>query len=527
MQPIITCLVAGLQYLIHPQKIGSIQETINPDVLLPVTLLTTDEIFGDLDGILDLLDDYDDVFTPDFGSVLIEKPGPGQSNASQLDSFNDRPSRQLYQLEGINGRSNGFSELPSGPYFLHGPNLHQAWRLYNDDLDAFTFGVIPDNPSQPNEFQVLASLSSQGDSKSIAVPSRLYHPRPSPRKPLSGIRISINDFMSLNGTQSSLSSRAWASLYSSAAATTAEFAQKLIDLGAVIVGKTKASQLGTGVEWVDEQAPWTPRGDGYRVISGNSVGAAAGLAGYEWLQRSIGSDDRGLSAQHGVYSIAPSPESASQDGILHFSRPGNTRLFSRSLEDLLTLTISCLSINSPKTSLPERIIYPIDLHSSFDTSPKPLMSEVFVALERFLGVEVEPVSLEKIWNETRPEDAHDEGMQLYMKEASFQSWCYEYYHASEDFRSQYSDKFHKQPFVEATPQFLWNVGKLVTKSKYEEHLNHLKIYRKWFHKHIMAIDSTPNAEVIMILPCGSSESRYRDEPTMCVLRRLHPPAQHD
>jgi hypothetical protein len=71
-----------------------------------------------------------------------------------------------------------------------------------------------------------------------------------------------------------------------------------------------------------------------------------------------------------------------------------------------------------------------------------------------------------------------------------------------------------------------NVGKLVAKSKYEEHLNRLKIYREWFDKHIMAIDSTPNAEVVMILPCGSS-ARYRDEPTMCVLRRLHPSAQHD
>lgn len=139
-------------------------------------------------------------------------------------------------------------------------------------------------------FQVLSSLSSQGSSKSIAVPSKLYHPRPSLRKPLSGIRVSISDFTSLNGTGSALSSRAWASLYSTPSMTTAGHARSLIDLGAIIVGKTKTSHLSTGVEWVDEQAPWSARGDGYQTLFGPSVGAAAGLLGYEWLQQSIGCD---------------------------------------------------------------------------------------------------------------------------------------------------------------------------------------------------------------------------------------------
>jgi hypothetical protein len=49
------------------------------------------------------------------------------------------------------------------------------------------------------------------------------------------------------------------------------------------------------------------------------------------------------------------------------------------------------------------------------------MNELFETLQRFLGFDVEPVSLEKIWNETRPADAHDEGMQLYMKEVSAHS----------------------------------------------------------------------------------------------------------
>jgi Asp-tRNA(Asn)/Glu-tRNA(Gln) amidotransferase A subunit family amidase len=143
-----------------------------------------------------------------------------------------------------------------------------------------------------SRFQPLTSSSLQGDSQAIPVPSRLYHPRPSPRKPLSGIRVSISDTISLKGTHTTFSSRAWKSLYKNPSDKTAEYARKLLDLGAVLVGKTKTSQFGTGAEWVDEQAPWSSRGDGYERLKGGSVGAAAASIGYEWFQHSVGVGSR-------------------------------------------------------------------------------------------------------------------------------------------------------------------------------------------------------------------------------------------
>ncbi|KAK7420198.1 hypothetical protein QQX98_002851 [Neonectria punicea] len=511
MKPIFTCAVAGLQYLIHPQKLGSIQETINPDSIIPITLLTTDEVFGDLESLLHLLDEYDDVFTPEFGSVLVEKPGKG--NGSNFVSLQDRSARQVYHLDDIAGLSDDFSELPSGPYFLHGPNLYQAWRLYDDDLEAFTFGVIPDDVNEPNGFQVLSALSSNGDYKSIAVPSRLYHPRPSLRKPLSGIRIAISDLFSLNGTRTTLSSRAWTSLYSAPSTTTTEYVQTLVDLGAIIVGKTKTSQLGTGAEWVDAQPPWSARGDGYQMLLGSSVGAAASLTGYDWLQQSIGSDDHGLAAKAGLYSMAPSPRSISLHGMKKTSNYTNERLFSRSLEDLLHMITTSLGISSPRVKLPKRIIYPVDLHPAVNSSQQAWMKQFISTLEKFIRVQVEEINIGETWAGDRPAEAHDEEMQTYMKDAPFHSWCYEYYHTFDDFRDGYSDKFHKRPFIEATAQFLWNVGEVVTADEYKEHVGRLNVYRKWFHEHIMALNSTPKAEAIMILPCGTSDIRHRDEST--------------
>lgn len=43
------------------------------------------------------------------------------------------------------------SRLPSGPYFLVGKDIHQAWRLYSDDLDAFVIATVPEDPLNPKK----------------------------------------------------------------------------------------------------------------------------------------------------------------------------------------------------------------------------------------------------------------------------------------------------------------------------------------------------------------------------------------
>lgn len=134
-------------------------------------------------------------------------------------------------------------------------------------------------------------LSPQGNFKTVPVPSRLYHPRPSARKPLSGLRISVSDSLSLHGVPTTLGSRAWSSLYTSRGEVNTNYVQEIINLGAVVIGKTKMTQfgrLGLDGEWVDEQAPWNPRGDGHQKISGSSPGAAAALMGYEWMDHAVG-----------------------------------------------------------------------------------------------------------------------------------------------------------------------------------------------------------------------------------------------
>ena len=126
---------------------GAIEETINPDAIVPVTLLTTSEIFSDVDALLKLYDTYDDVFVPEFGAILVEKSDGHSAEASYLNKTD--LAQDVYSLSNAMSAED-ISNLPSGPYFLHGPNLHQAWRLYGDNLDAFTFGVIPEDINKPD-----------------------------------------------------------------------------------------------------------------------------------------------------------------------------------------------------------------------------------------------------------------------------------------------------------------------------------------------------------------------------------------
>lgn len=143
-----------------------------------------------------------------------------------------------------------------------------------------------------DRFTPLEVLSQDGIRKSIAVPSRLYRDR-SESKPLSGSRFCLKDIFRVAGVKTTMMSRAYTDLYEPETES-ADYVKKLISLGAVIVGKTKMTQFASSDEptdqWIDFHCPINPRGDMYQSPEGSSSGAAVALAGYPWLDESIGGD---------------------------------------------------------------------------------------------------------------------------------------------------------------------------------------------------------------------------------------------
>ncbi|KAL7919749.1 hypothetical protein ACQKWADRAFT_322711 [Trichoderma austrokoningii] len=520
MKNLFTVVVAGCQYLLHPQKLGTIEQTINPDALIPVTLLTTSEINGDVDGILDLFATVDDVFQSDFGGILVEKPDKDHT-IGLVQNIGPRSSRTVVRLQQIEVKdrdetdAGGFGDLPSGPYFLHGPNLYQAWRLYDDVLDAFTFGVIPNSINDTDDgYEALSSLSDNGSFKSIAVPSRLYHAAPSIRKPLSGVRISITDAASLKGVRTTLSSRAWTELHDTEATETAKFVKSLTDMGAIIVGKTKSSQFDSGREWVDVGAPWNSRGDGYQDSGGSAAGAGASVSGYDWMEYAVAQDSfdgiREQARVHGVYSIRPTAGAISLDGWQVDSQNYAVAGFlSRSLKDLLKLVQVASNMTDDNVAFPKRIVYPLDLAPIFEGN-QALTDKFISALEHFLGIQADKISLADIWDSKPPIEADGQSLEEYMRQAPFSSFCAEFYDQYQDFYRSYKEKFGYVPYVEATPRFRWSVGENESEEDGKSHHERIEVFKTWFGENVMP--TLQDSESIMILPFGPHHTvHYRDD----------------
>ena len=107
--------------------------------------------------------------------------------------------------------------------------------------------------------------------------------------------MSVKDNIDIAGVKTALASRAWEELYP-AKETTAPALDRLLDLGAIVVGKSKLSQFAEvetpTADWVDVHGPFNTRGDGYLNPEGSTSGGAAALAAYGWLDVSVGTDSK-------------------------------------------------------------------------------------------------------------------------------------------------------------------------------------------------------------------------------------------
>lgn len=106
------------------------------------------------------------------------------------------------------------------------------------------------------------------------------------------MRIAVKYNYHFEGIRTSFGSRSYFNTYGPQPET-AECVQRLMELGAIVTGKTKMTSFMVWeeqVESVDYQAPWNSRADGFRSPGGSSSGSAAALAAYDWLDITLGTD---------------------------------------------------------------------------------------------------------------------------------------------------------------------------------------------------------------------------------------------
>ncbi len=97
----------------------------------------------------------DDVFNSDFtyGSIMLAQV----TNGSQAerppvsDAVKEYLRAKSSELLFVDPSEAG-TPLPEGPYFFKNKRLHQAWRLYEDNLCSLVTAVIPAEPDEKHEF---------------------------------------------------------------------------------------------------------------------------------------------------------------------------------------------------------------------------------------------------------------------------------------------------------------------------------------------------------------------------------------
>ncbi|KAI0856904.1 putative amidase [Xylaria cubensis] len=505
-------------YFVHPQEVGRlIEPTAVTELWTPAVLLSIPDAEFSSEHVQNALDDFshrDDVFSDDFSSTLVLQPGRDVDVSSVTAQLTEsRLFRTIYRNES----GHKHHSLPSGPYFIRGKSIHQAWKLYEDDLDAFVIPTIVDDVFNPESFSVLQAVSQQGSFKSIAVPSRLYS-SPSKEKPLAGARVSIKDNYDLKGIRTTMMNRAYNELYPPRTSS-ADYAAKLIELGAVIVGKTKMSAFASAEEpidqWVDYHCPFNPRGDQYQTPSCSSAGAGASLAGYSWLDHSIGSDTSGSirlpAAFNGLFGLRTSYGIASRQGIVPSCNEFDTvGTLHRSLKDAKHLIAATLNVPD-SYQFPKRLLYPLDFFPQADADQQA-MTEAFIAIvEKFLNVKRTPISITDTWASNPPEAAEGKTLQEYLEMSAVWPMYYDTYHTFDDFRQDYLAKYGKPPFIGPYMRKRWSIAVPFTKEERAQGVAEMDVFRTWFKNNIMGEDRNTVTDAVMIMPFGAAAPKYRDD----------------
>lgn len=219
-----------------------------------------------VDAQLAALQSLDDVISTDFLSTIVFHTVSGEP----LPPFVPPQSQVTYRSATFD------SQLHSGPYLWMGKEIYRVYKLYPDPYGAFMYGVVP-TEGDVGSYQRIPS-------NFIPVPSRAYFPPPTGARPLSGKRIAVKDIYDIRGLETGAGSKAYAALQEESMRTALSI-QRLIDQGAVIVGKTKTTQFASGaaaIDWVDYQCPFNPRGCGYLDPDCSSTGSGVAIAAYPW-----------------------------------------------------------------------------------------------------------------------------------------------------------------------------------------------------------------------------------------------------
>ncbi|KAI0393486.1 amidase [Xylariaceae sp. FL0594] len=455
----------------------------------------------------------DDVFQPSFATCIVFYGSSEQNLHVTKEAKEELRGWGMRECHFV-GRV-PFAKVPPGPYVFAKGKVWQPWR------ESTTIPTLPScarSSPRPTSLEDKLDYGEGGFDGRVIVPSRCYFPE-SLSLPLNGLRVAVKDNIDIKSHRTTLNNRAWREFWPPASKT-AHCVQLLIDAGAIIVGKTKSQAMTVReepLEAVEFTDPFNPRGDGYQVPSGSSSGSAAAIGAYGWLDLSLGSDTNGSVRKpahyNGCHTIRPTHGIMNTEGVVgffpEFDMPG---FFGRDLAEFPQIMSVWYGespmLLSPSEKPVNKILYPQDYLPTTNKDQSAVINNFVTALEGYLGVTRESVSIAERWAKDQPDGSDHTDISQYLEKAGCYPFFHDTYQNSEPFRVGYEKAFGKPPFVHLFEHWLWNLGKSISKEERDECWRRLEVYRKWLLKDVF--QSTSGVVTIMVLPIEVGQFNYRD-----------------
>ncbi|KAJ5375815.1 Amidase [Penicillium concentricum] len=500
------------------------------DEIVPLTVIRTDEPLLTTNIIKETISNYsatDDVFQTGFletvflfydghgrGQVepAVQKALKGLGNKHAMTSSSYRSVKHFISARLLR-------DIPNGPYF-YSPRtgeIYQAFRLYADHQLAFTEAVLGDGTGG---FKPLPATSSGAMTKSVAVPSKLYY-TPTSAKPLAGLRVGVKDIFDMKGLRTGGGNRAFYDLYPPRN-TTGPALQRLIDAGAIIVGKMGTVQFANGdnptADWVDFHCPFNPRGDGYQAPGGSSSGPGAGIAAYDWLDISIGSDTGGSmrspGGMQGLFANRPSTGAVSLDNVIPLCHVLDTAgVFARDAATWSKVMHAWYQNFTDYREYPKKLFYQNSSFPKSNTASGALLEELVMKVEAFLGTKREFIDIASHWEKSRPSDTPSKINDLLNTTYAALVSVDQYRSLSLPFYADYAAKHEgRRPFVNPGPLSRWawgqnNGGDAI----YDEAFRNKTIFKDWWESDGYGkADEKTCSEGIYIYPYSKGQTQYRN-----------------
>ncbi|EMD61569.1 hypothetical protein COCSADRAFT_123388 [Bipolaris sorokiniana ND90Pr] len=525
-----TAYLDDIPYWIPPDAVGSLQSDFATSFFeskrlalsgfVPMSIVSPGpDAYSDasLERELSQFRENDDVWSEGFAKLVYLQATDQRRENSGADSMQSWGNKTiLFAPKKVD------EIIPQGPYFLSSQgSIYRAYRLYSDHQEAFTESVYTNSSGKHSVLPAHVT----GNSLTIAVPSRLYYTQ-TPTTPLAGMRIGIKDIFDVTGIKTGNGNRAWYNLYPRANAT-APVVQRLLDAGAIIVGKQKTAQFANGEystsDWVDYHSPFNPRGDGYQEPNFSSAGAGASVASYDWLDFALGSDTggsiRGPARSNGLYGLRPSHGAAPLQLALALAPELDTAgLIARDplLLQYAATEIYGLSRNSFHDFLPTQLLV--------EPFPAGLSNETTMIIDRFLDAMKNVLGIKKTdwfnvttaWQQSRPQSAPMDIQSLLGNVYATIIGQRQTELVRDPFYAKYASMHDgRLPAVNPVPLVRWAFADAQPSTTLTDALTNKTLFMDWFQDHVLKEDRRSCTSAVLAYvsaPIVQYRSTYRSPP---------------